>query len=182
MVYARCTCHEQTVTSVTLRNVPSFVEALDVEIDVPNLGLLSIDLVYGGDFFALVDAAQIEVELTPENAYQLVELGESISAQPFLAAFRTRSPLPDVQPSFRKFRDVLIWQVITRIFWTLMIHSGRLFAHRHGLSTVLTGVPVSTWKNGVEERVRVTSSKEERDQSAFPRKNGAQSDFPTIRS
>lgn len=41
--------------SVTIRNVPSFAERLDAEVDVPGFGAIGYDLAYGGNFYAIVD-------------------------------------------------------------------------------------------------------------------------------
>ena len=42
-------------TSVTLRNVPSYADRLDAEVDVPGYGRIRYDLAYGGNFYAIVD-------------------------------------------------------------------------------------------------------------------------------
>jgi 4-hydroxyproline epimerase len=43
------------VINVKIRNVPSYVAARDLTIDVPNLGPLTVDVVYGGNFYAIVE-------------------------------------------------------------------------------------------------------------------------------
>ena len=43
------------VTWVRLVNVPSFVAATDIGIEVPGLGPLRIDIAYGGNFYAIVE-------------------------------------------------------------------------------------------------------------------------------
>jgi proline racemase len=40
--------------SVTLRNVPSYCDELDAEVDVPGMGTISYDMAYGGNFYAIV--------------------------------------------------------------------------------------------------------------------------------
>jgi 4-hydroxyproline epimerase len=45
----------QYVEQVRLFNVPSYLHASDVVIDVPGLGPLTIDLAYGGNFYAIVE-------------------------------------------------------------------------------------------------------------------------------
>jgi len=42
-------------TAVTIRNVPSYSDRLDAEIDVPGYGRIRYDLAYGGNFYAIVD-------------------------------------------------------------------------------------------------------------------------------
>jgi 4-hydroxyproline epimerase len=48
------------VSAVRIRNVPSYVAAEGVRIDVPGLGPLSVDVAYGGNFYAIVE---------PQGAY-----------------------------------------------------------------------------------------------------------------
>jgi 4-hydroxyproline epimerase len=46
------------VTSVTIRNVASYVAARGVRIDVPGLGPLTVDVAYGGNFYAIIEPQQ----------------------------------------------------------------------------------------------------------------------------
>jgi len=48
------------VSAVRIRNVPSYLAADGVRIDVPGLGPLSVDVAYGGNFYAIVE---------PQGAY-----------------------------------------------------------------------------------------------------------------
>jgi proline racemase len=43
------------VDSVRLFNVPSYLHAADVELDVPGLGTLTIDVAYGGNYYAIIE-------------------------------------------------------------------------------------------------------------------------------
>jgi 4-hydroxyproline epimerase len=43
------------VTSVAIRNVPSYVAETGVHIEVPELGPLSVDVAYGGNFYAIIE-------------------------------------------------------------------------------------------------------------------------------
>ena len=43
------------VSSVKLTNVPSYLAATDLKIDCPGLGELTVDVAYGGNFYAIVD-------------------------------------------------------------------------------------------------------------------------------
>jgi len=66
------------VERVSFRNVPSFVYAPDLEIDVPPYGRLTVDVVYGGAFYAYLDAAQVGLAVRPEQTRELVTAGEAI--------------------------------------------------------------------------------------------------------
>ena len=68
------------VRSIAFENVPAFVYRRDVIVEIPDLGKISVDVAFGGLFFALVDARQIGIELVPENAGRLAELGMRIKA------------------------------------------------------------------------------------------------------
>lgn len=71
-------CRDGRCERVTLENVPSFVAVYDGSIVVPGLGELSVDIAYGGAFFAIVDAAALGFSLVAEEARALVETGERI--------------------------------------------------------------------------------------------------------
>ena len=80
LVTIRCACENGRVTRVTTTNVPCFVEALEVPVTVEGLGVVTCDICYGGAFFALVEAASVGLEIRPEQAREIVELGERIKA------------------------------------------------------------------------------------------------------
>ena len=52
------------VTSVTIRNVPSYIAARGIQIDVPGLGPLTVDVAYGGNFYAIIE---------PQNGYRGID-------------------------------------------------------------------------------------------------------------
>ena len=43
------------IKSVKIRNIPSFLHSENLTIDCPDLGVLNIDVAYGGNFYAIVD-------------------------------------------------------------------------------------------------------------------------------
>jgi 4-hydroxyproline epimerase len=49
------TTNGDRVTSVRIRNVASYLAEKDIEIDIPDLGPLRIDVAYGGNFYAIVE-------------------------------------------------------------------------------------------------------------------------------
>ena len=67
------------VHEVTFENVPSFAAALDVAIEVPGYGSLTVDVGYGGAFYALIDASQLGIEMRAENAAALAAAGRAIT-------------------------------------------------------------------------------------------------------
>jgi proline racemase/trans-L-3-hydroxyproline dehydratase len=58
-----------------IENVPSFLYRGDVPVEVAGLGQITVDISFGGNFFALVSADQLGVQVEPSHAQQLVDLG-----------------------------------------------------------------------------------------------------------
>lgn len=80
LVRAIAKCADGKVQSVKIHNVPSFVHRLDQTIEVEGIGSVQIDTAYGGDSFAIVDAASLGFALVPSEAKRLSELGMQIVA------------------------------------------------------------------------------------------------------
>jgi len=54
-------------TAVSFENVDSFLYQSEVTIKVEGLGAIPVDIAYGGDFYTMVDADALGLELTPQN-------------------------------------------------------------------------------------------------------------------
>jgi len=63
------------VVEVSVSNVASFLFASDVELEVADIGKVTIDVSFGGNFFAMVPAKALRVSLQPDNLSQLIRLG-----------------------------------------------------------------------------------------------------------
>jgi trans-L-3-hydroxyproline dehydratase len=77
----RATAHLDSngeVERVSFLNVPSFLYARDVELEVPALGRLSVDIAFGGAFYAFLQASQVGLRVVPQQLEQLVAAGEAI--------------------------------------------------------------------------------------------------------
>jgi proline racemase len=62
---------------VTFRNVESFLyDSIKVEVD--GIGEVACDIAYGGNFYGILDARQLGLELVPENAGKIVDMAISI--------------------------------------------------------------------------------------------------------
>ena len=72
-------CRDHRVQRVRVRNVPSFADRLDATLEVEGLGTITVDTAYGGDSFVIVDAASVGIEIAPENARELAQLGGRIT-------------------------------------------------------------------------------------------------------
>jgi proline racemase len=60
--------------------VPCFVGQLDAELEVETIGRISVDVAYGGMWYAIADASALGFELVPEEAHDLSLAGEAIRA------------------------------------------------------------------------------------------------------
>lgn len=79
LVKVRAACSGGQVDRVTVINVPSFVDRLDARVEVAGVGTLGVDIAYGGDSFALVDAHALGFGLTADEARELATLGVKIT-------------------------------------------------------------------------------------------------------
>jgi proline racemase len=66
------------IERVSFLNVPSFLYARDVELELPEYGRLLVDIAFGGAFYAIIPAEQVGLKVTPENTLQLVLAAEAI--------------------------------------------------------------------------------------------------------
>ena len=78
LVTAMASCRDGKVERVALDFMPSFVEHLDHPLEVEGLGAISVDVAFGGCYFALVDARRAGVEIGPGDARRMVEIGNRI--------------------------------------------------------------------------------------------------------
>lgn len=94
------------VRSVRLINIPSYLHAADLEVDCPELGgVLKVDVVYGGNFYAIVEPQPIYQDLSQISA------GDIIRISPLL---RTRM---NERYSFHHPDDPRI-QGLSHLLWT----------------------------------------------------------------
>jgi proline racemase len=80
LVRAYARIEDGRVTAVTFENAPAFVYCRDAKVMLPGYGPLCVDIAFGGNFFVLVDAAQLNLDLVPANATPLAVLGMRILA------------------------------------------------------------------------------------------------------
>jgi proline racemase len=80
LVEARVAVRDGRARGVTLRNVPAFLHAGDLEVDVPGYGTVAYDMAFGGNFYALLPAAAVGLEVDPARGGELVDAGLAIMA------------------------------------------------------------------------------------------------------
>ena len=78
LVTAHARVEQGEVREVRFQNVPSFVLALDQQVEVPGLGRVCYDLAFGGAFYAFVQAEDVGVGCSPEDFRQLIDKGLAI--------------------------------------------------------------------------------------------------------
>ena len=80
LIAVRAEVRDGRARSVTFRNVPAFVVALGRPVEVPTIGTVTVDVAWGGMFYALADAAALGFQLTPDEGRDLVRVGEMVKA------------------------------------------------------------------------------------------------------
>lgn len=83
------------VESVHFHCVPSFVVALDQEVEVAGIGKVIYDLAYGGAFYAYVDADVLGLSLTKDNHHLLIEKGTDIKRAVISSSDKVKHPFED---------------------------------------------------------------------------------------
>ncbi len=66
------------VAAVSFENVPSFVLHQQADVTVPGAGSVSLDVAFGGAFYAVVDATELDIDLQPSEAGAIIEQGRTI--------------------------------------------------------------------------------------------------------
>jgi trans-L-3-hydroxyproline dehydratase len=107
VVEVRAACRDGRCESVELTNVPCFADKLDARLEVEGIGALTVDVAFGGMWYAIADAAELGFQLEPSEARDLSEAGEAIR----LAA---REQLPCVHPENEEIAGVSIVEIAER--------------------------------------------------------------------
>src|SRR5437762_646761 len=78
VVEVRASCRDGKCESVELTNVPCFAAQLDAPLEVEGIGTITVDVAFGGMWYAIADAAELGFALEPSEARELSDAGESI--------------------------------------------------------------------------------------------------------
>ena len=97
-------CRDGKCESVELTNVPCFADRLDAPLEVAGLGTLTVDVSFGGMWYAIADAEALGFALEPSEARELSRAGEQIR----LAA---REQFPCAHPENPEIAGVSIVQI-----------------------------------------------------------------------
>src|SRR5258706_515167 len=140
LVGIRAECKDGKVTQVTFKNVPAFAVHLDIKVEVPQLGTVTVDVAWGGMFYVIADANQFGLQLTPDEGRDITRISEMVKAA-------TQEQYPVVHPENPEITGPTIAQ--------LSAPATNPKAHRKNVVTVSTGKldwnKPSTW-TGVIDR------------------------------
>jgi trans-L-3-hydroxyproline dehydratase len=104
VVEARAACRDGRCESVEITNVASFAAQLGAPVEVDGLGTVTVDVAYGGMWYAIADAAALGFAIEPGEARDLSLAGERIRAA-------AREQLPCVHPENPEIAGVSIVQI-----------------------------------------------------------------------
>ncbi|MFN3675027.1 MAG: 4-hydroxyproline epimerase [Sphingomonas pseudosanguinis] len=91
------------VTAVRIRNVPAYLAAEGIAIDVPGFGPLTLDVAYGGNYYAIIEPQGAYTGLDDLGASRLVELSRTIRE----LVREKFEPVHPLEPSIRGVSHVL---------------------------------------------------------------------------
>src|SRR5713226_7854084 len=104
VVEVRAACRDGRCESVELTNVPCFADRIDASLEVDGLRTLTVDVAFGGMWYAITDAAALGFALEPSEARDLSLVGERIRVA-------AREQLPCVHPENADIAGVSIVQI-----------------------------------------------------------------------
>jgi proline racemase len=103
------TVKDGRVERVRFTNVPSFVYLEGLELKTTR-GAVTVDVAFGGAFYAFVPAASVGLSVTPEHVNELISLGRELKAV-IEAEHDVVHPL---EPELRDVYGVIFWEEVAR--------------------------------------------------------------------
>ncbi|HEY7048790.1 MAG TPA: proline racemase family protein [Jatrophihabitantaceae bacterium] len=94
LVVAEVAVRDGRAENVTLTNVPSFAVSLDAKVEVPGFGLVSYDLAFGGNFYAILSLDSLALPYDRGAKQQLLDAALAIMA----AINETARPVHPLDP------------------------------------------------------------------------------------
>jgi proline racemase len=81
LIGIKAVCMNGKVADVRFENVPAFAVHTDVDIDVPGLGKVTVDVAWGGMFYVTVDALHFDdLTLSAENRRKITSIFSRVTA------------------------------------------------------------------------------------------------------
>lgn len=78
LVKVRATVNGNRVENVSIQNVPGFLWESNIALEVPEVGNVTVDIAFGGSFYAFVDANELDLKITPNNHEKFSDIGMKI--------------------------------------------------------------------------------------------------------
>jgi trans-L-3-hydroxyproline dehydratase len=88
-------CGNGKANRITLRNVASFADRLQVPLEVEGHGTILVDTAFGGDSFVLAEAKSFGFEMLPGEAREIAVMGRKIAAAANAQLGFSHPTLPD---------------------------------------------------------------------------------------
>jgi proline racemase len=129
LIHVTAEVREGRARSITFRNVPAFAVALDRSVEVPTIGTVTVDVAWGGMFYALADAAGLGFRLAADEGRDLVRVGEMIKAA-------AREQVPALHPVQPELSGITIME------WT----GPAMLPGSHGRNTVVVSSGTLDWE------------------------------------
>ncbi|GAB1197764.1 hypothetical protein APSETT444_007067 [Aspergillus pseudonomiae] len=80
LITATAECSNGRCKSVSFNNVPAFVYGLDQAVNIPGFGTILVDIAYGGQWYVIAQAKDLDTEIHMSNRDRLVDLGNRLKA------------------------------------------------------------------------------------------------------
>ncbi len=80
LIKIRAEVANSKVRSITFQNQPAFAFHLDVNVEVPGVGTLIVDVAYGGMIYVIADAKSAGFRLTPDEGRDITRIGALLIA------------------------------------------------------------------------------------------------------
>ncbi|MFT5159729.1 MAG: proline racemase [Paracoccaceae bacterium] len=79
LIQVRAFCQNGKAEKIEITNVASFADKLDAKLELAGLPTLTVDTAFGGDSFVLVKAQDVGLEIQPDQARDIADLGARIT-------------------------------------------------------------------------------------------------------
>ncbi len=78
LVRAKVKVKDGSAESVTFKNTESFVYEKGLCVHIDGIGNVVLDIAYGGNFYAIVDAGDVGIKISPEYSAEIKKIGSEI--------------------------------------------------------------------------------------------------------
>lgn len=111
LIPVECHVHDGKVTSVRFTNQPAFVYELDAKVEVEDLGTVEVDVAWGGMGYILIDARSVGLELRPDEARDICDVGEKVK----IAAVEQIRAVHPTNPGFPGITNCVVTMPAERV-------------------------------------------------------------------